>query len=506
MTDEALPDRSGALLAGRYRLVKRLGAGGMGEVYRARNEAVGRDVAVKLLRPEFGANPDTVSRVTREARAANAVRHPNVVDVLDIVEDESGAPAIVQELLDGKDLAAYLASLGRPLSEAEALDLMTPVVEAVGAAHRAGLMHRDLKLENVFLHRRADGSITPKVLDFGLSRPVGENAALRMTATGVMMGTPYYMSPEQVQGHRDIDQRTDVWALGVMLYELVAGQVPFMGDTMGAIFVKVCTFDPSPLRTLAPGVSETYARVVARCLDRDRDQRPADAAALVEELRLARRNATTVVRGSGAPLPATADTLPARPPMAPPAAVQAPFASAPPPFASAPPPPDGASIAPAVSVVPAPPTRRMPRLALVGMVVTAAILGGLAWVATHRDTTPTIADLHATVPPQAPPPPSPPAIPGTTEYEPPTPPAAPAVAHAIGTTVYEPPPSPPSPAVASNGDSSSGRRGRRRRHGHDATAAAPSTATPSSHSAAPSPTPSSGRVVPGGGTDSYDKT
>ena len=421
MTDEALPDRSGALLAGRYRLVKRLGAGGMGEVYRAHNELVGRDVAVKLLRPEFGANPDTVTRVKREAMAANAVRHPNVVDVLDIVDDESGAPAIVQELLDGKDLAAHRAALGRPLSEAEALDLMIPVVEAVGAAHRAGLMHRDLKLENVFLHRRADGSVTPKVLDFGLSRPVGESAALRMTATGVMMGTPYYMSPEQVQGHRDIDQRTDVWALGVMLYELVAGQVPFAGDTMGAIFVKVCTFDPFPLRTLAPGVSETYARVVARCLDRDRNQRPADAAALVEELRLARRNATTVVRGSGAPLPATADTLPARPPRAPPAAVLAPTVSAPPPF-------DGASIAPAVSVVPAPPTRRMPRLALVGMAVTAAILGGVAWVATHRDTTPTVANLHATVPPQAPAPPAAPTIPGTTEYEPPTPPSPPAVA------------------------------------------------------------------------------
>ena len=497
MTDEALPDRSGALLAGRYRLVKRLGAGGMGEVYRAHNELVGRDVAVKLLRPEFGANPDTVTRVKREAMAANAVKHPNVVDVLDIVEDETGAPAIVQELLDGKDLAAYLTSRGRPLSEAEALDLMIPVVEAVGAAHRAGLMHRDLKLENVFLHRRADGSVTPKVLDFGLSRPVGENAALRMTATGVMMGTPYYMSPEQVQGHRDIDQRTDVWALGVMLYELVAGQVPFAGDTMGAIFVKVCTFDPFPLRTLAPGVSETYARVVARCLDRDRNQRPTDAAALVDELRLARRNATTVVRGSGAPLPATADTLPARPPAAPPAIVQTPLASAPPPQ-------DGASIAPTVSVVPPPPGRRMPRLALAGAVVIAAILGGVAWVATHRDTTPTIADLHATVPPRTSPPPAAPTIPGTTEYEPATTATTP-TAHAGGTTVYEPPASPPTTAVASNGDSSAtGRRGRRRRHGHDANTATPTGASPTSSAAPPSTPPPNGRVVSSGGTDRYD--
>ncbi len=280
MIDEDLRDRSGEVIAEKFRLTKRLGAGGMGEVYRALNEMVGREVAIKILKPEYARSADVVQRVQREARAANKVRHPNIVDVLDVFPDTNGAPVIVQELLVGEDLSTFVRARGAALSEAEALDLMTPVTDALAAAHAAGIMHRDLKLENVFLDRRS-GVAVPKVLDFGLSRDIGEDAVSRLTTTGVAMGTPMYMSPEQVQGQRDIDQRTDVWALGVMLYELVAGRLPFEGDSLGAIFVKVCTADPPSLRTLAPGVSAGYVGIVERCLQRDRTNRFEHAGALV---------------------------------------------------------------------------------------------------------------------------------------------------------------------------------------------------------------------------------
>src|SRR5688500_377880 len=141
MTDDELPNRSGEVIAGRFRLTKRLGAGGMGEVYRATNEVAGREVAIKILKPEYAKSPDVVQRVQREAKAANVVRHPNIVDVLDVLDDTSGAPVIVQELLVGEDLASYLKQRGAALSEAETLDLMTPVADALGAAHAAGIMH-----------------------------------------------------------------------------------------------------------------------------------------------------------------------------------------------------------------------------------------------------------------------------------------------------------------------------------------------------------------------------
>ncbi|MBK6529948.1 MAG: protein kinase [Deltaproteobacteria bacterium] len=282
MSDET-PSREGELLAGRYRLQGRLGVGGMGEVYRARNELVGRDVAIKVLRPELCRHVEVVQRFLREARAANAVQHENVVDVVDMGTDSQNVPFIVQELLVGKDLAHHLVARGNRLPVEEILALMIPVVDAIATAHQRGVVHRDLKPENVFLTVGKQG-LVPKVLDFGISKIVqpGEE---KLTATGTAMGTPTYMSPEQVHGASDLDARADVWALGVMLYELASGVLPFSGPSAGAIFVNICIRDPAPLSQHIAGVSPDYARIVERCLRRDLTERYPSAAALLRDLR-----------------------------------------------------------------------------------------------------------------------------------------------------------------------------------------------------------------------------
>lgn len=275
--------REGELLAGKYRLERRLGGGGMGEVYRARNELIGRPVAIKVLHAQHAANSEVVSRFLREARAANIVRHPNVVDVLDIGQDDQGVPFIVQELLDGEDLASYLSSNNGRLSVPVALKFLLPVIDAVAVAHASSVVHRDLKPENVFLHR-VGNTVVPKVLDFGISKIVSPGE-IRMTSTGLMMGTPGYMSPEQIQGSRDIDARTDVWALGVILYEVLSGKLPFEAETPGALFVKICTESPVPLEQVVPDVPAELVRIVGRCLQRDPAQRYANAGELAHDLR-----------------------------------------------------------------------------------------------------------------------------------------------------------------------------------------------------------------------------
>ena len=280
MSDETL-SREGELLAGKYRLQSRLGVGGMGEVYRARNEFVGRDVAIKVLRPELCRHAEVVQRFLREARAANTVQHENVVDVIDMGTDAQNVPFIVQELLVGYDLAHHLEARGNRLPTEEILALMIPVVDAIATAHQRGVVHRDLKPENVFLTSSKQG-VVPKVLDFGISKIVqpGEE---KLTATGTAMGTPTYMSPEQVQGASDLDARADVWALGVMLYELASGILPFLGPSAGAIFVNICTRDPAPLTQHVPEVAPDYARIVERCLRRDLAARYPSAAVLLRD-------------------------------------------------------------------------------------------------------------------------------------------------------------------------------------------------------------------------------
>jgi serine/threonine protein kinase len=274
--------REGLVLGGKYTLEVLLGGGAMGEVWRARNLALGRSVAIKLLRAEHTTEPEIVARFLREARAANLVRHENVVDVIDVGED-GGRPFLVQELLEGKDLGAHLSEVGHGLSMDDAMAILLPIVEAVAFAHGRGVVHRDLKPENVFLARTENG-VVPKLLDFGISHVHAEGAA-RMTATGVALGTPAYMSPEQIKGVRNVDVRTDIWALGVLIHEVLSGELPFKGETVADHFVQVATADPTPLSIAAPHAPSAMARIVAKCLRRSPAQRYPDAGTLLSDLR-----------------------------------------------------------------------------------------------------------------------------------------------------------------------------------------------------------------------------
>ena len=281
-TVETPESRVGEVLASKYRLEELLGSGGMGHVYRAVNESVGRAVAIKVLRREHAQNAQVVDRFLREARAANLVRHPNVVDVLDIGKEDDGTPFIVQELLVGEDLAHFVARSGGRLPVEDVCDLLLPVIDAVAEAHAHGVVHRDIKPENVFLAKSPRGPV-PKLLDFGISKVRAPD--LQATEVGMMMGTPAYMAPEQVQGARDADARSDVWGLGVMMFELIAGRMPFDAPDPATLFIAIATKDAPTLLDVKADVVPAISRVVERCLRRRPDERYPSAAELGRDLR-----------------------------------------------------------------------------------------------------------------------------------------------------------------------------------------------------------------------------
>jgi serine/threonine-protein kinase len=256
----ALP---GAVVAGRFRLERLLGEGGMGEVWAAQHLVTRRSVAVKLVRS--AEDERTRRRVEREARAASAVHHPGILPILDVLELDDGTPALVMELLSGRSLGARLISDG-PLPLVEAARLLLPVAEALQAAHRQGVIHRDLKPDNVFLCD--DGQV--KVLDFGVAKVLAptEDERLDLTLTGEVVGTPHYMAPEQAFGEADLDGRVDVWALGVTLYECLAGRRPFSGANLGQLLRAVAAGRSEPLGVRIAGAGRLVDRMMA--VDRDR--------------------------------------------------------------------------------------------------------------------------------------------------------------------------------------------------------------------------------------------
>jgi serine/threonine-protein kinase len=281
-SDPRSASRVGEVLAGKYRLTELLGSGGMGDVYRAVNELVGREIAIKVLRAEHAENEVVIQRFTREARAANLVGHENVIDVIDVGQDANGCPFIVQELLEGEDLLAYVQRLGGKMPLEEVVDLLCPVIEAVAEAHRRGVVHRDIKPENVFLVKKGAERIA-KLLDFGVSkvRSIGG----RRAEAGEMLGTPPYMAPEQLHAACNADARTDVWAIGVMLFELLSGRLPFDAEEPAVLFAAIATTDAPTLIDVAPEVPPAVSRLVQRCLRRKPADRYPSAAELARDLR-----------------------------------------------------------------------------------------------------------------------------------------------------------------------------------------------------------------------------
>jgi serine/threonine-protein kinase len=264
----------GTVIAEKYRVVRRLGVGGMGAVYEAANTWTGRRVAVKLLHPTFAADADVVRRFALEAQISAQLEHPAVVDVLDLGRADDGALFIVQEFLDGCSLSE-LVGHGKRLAPRQAVEIMLVVLDAVGFAHSRGVVHRDLKPGNIFLARDARGETTPKVIDFGITKVLGGPTGTgEHTQTGVVLGTPGYLSPEQALGdNADIDQRADLWALGAVLFMSLAGRAPFVGETPTAVIAQILTLPAPDVRTVAPNVPADLAAVVQRALAHDRDAR-----------------------------------------------------------------------------------------------------------------------------------------------------------------------------------------------------------------------------------------
>ncbi|MBK6535040.1 MAG: serine/threonine protein kinase [Deltaproteobacteria bacterium] len=268
---------------GRYRVVRQIGRGGMGAVYEAVHSDLEKRVALKVLLPSTASQTELVARFEREARAAARVRHPNVVDVSD-VGVEAGVAWLVMEHLEGEDLSGLLRREGAlPLSRVA--ELMLPVLGAVEAAHSLGVVHRDLKPENIFLARMGDGTIVPKVLDFGISKMAPAGGGPALTSTGIMMGTPCYMSPEQAQSSRGVDGRSDQFSIGVILYECATGRRPFEGETFFSILTAIVEGRYVRPRELCPGLPERFEAMVVRALERSPDARFPSVAALAEELR-----------------------------------------------------------------------------------------------------------------------------------------------------------------------------------------------------------------------------
>lgn len=267
-------DRSlhpGTILLEKYRVVRVLGEGGMGRVLEAEHVRTGRRVAVKLLNPTGDLRAATVTqRFVNEARAAARLAHPNSVDVLDFESDDRGTLFLVQELLHGETLYDRLLREPR-IPWREAIALMLPVMSALAEAHRKGIVHRDVKPENIFLSKAAPGVLVPKIIDFGIARLVETN--LRLTHNDRVMGTPYYMSPEQAMGERELDGQTDVWAVGVVLYECIAGRLPFDGKDLAAVMQAILEAPLVPLGEHDPTLPAGVSAAIERALARDRGQR-----------------------------------------------------------------------------------------------------------------------------------------------------------------------------------------------------------------------------------------
>jgi len=264
--------REGEVLVGKYRVDRILGRGGMGLVVAALHLQLEQAVALKLLLPGAAAVPEAVGRFLREARAAARIQSEHVVRVTDVGTLDSGEPFMVMELLRGMDLSQVVHATG-PLAVTTAVDYLLQACEGVAEAHKLGIVHRDLKPSNLFLAQRSDGSPLVKVLDFGISKAATAAGSVALTATAAFMGSPLYMSPEQVRSARDVDARTDIWSLGVVLHELLTGAPVYRAETASAVMAMIAADPPVPVRAVRPDVPAPIEAAILRCLLKDRAQR-----------------------------------------------------------------------------------------------------------------------------------------------------------------------------------------------------------------------------------------
>jgi serine/threonine-protein kinase len=279
----AAPVTPGDILAGKYRVERVLGAGGMGVVVAATHIDLMERRAIKFMLPTQLGNTEAVERFLREARASSKLRGEHVARVHDVGRLDTGAPYMVMEYLTGGDLRALLAKRGA-LSAGEAALYVLQACEALAEAHGVGIVHRDVKPENLFLTRRPDGTPSIKVLDFGISKHVGDGHDLALTSAEAIMGSPYYMSPEQLRASRDVDARADIWSLGIILYQLVTNNLPFEGNNLTALIADVMFAGYHPASQMNPALGASLDPVIARCLAKDAAARYPSVAELAADL------------------------------------------------------------------------------------------------------------------------------------------------------------------------------------------------------------------------------
>ena len=269
----------------------------MGSVWAARNELTDRDFAIKFLHPKLADNKEALNRFFLEARACGQIKHPAVVDVYDMGQADDGSPYLVMELLEGEGFDQRLGRAG-VFRAADAAAWIAFVARGLEEAHVRGLVHRDLKPANVFFALDDRGDVIPKILDFGVSKATGSNADFVKTTTGAVLGSPAYMSPEQARGDVDIDSRSDVWSLGVILYEALTGKVPFDAANYNALMVAIITKPHRPVVEVAPGVPTEVSQIVDLALSKDRNERITTARELADRL----ESAATKLTDSPLPL------------------------------------------------------------------------------------------------------------------------------------------------------------------------------------------------------------
>jgi serine/threonine-protein kinase len=264
----------GSTLSGRYQITRKIGQGGMGAVYEATHTLIGKTVAVKVLLDKYAQREAIVKRLKQEAQLASSLRHEHIIDITDFGNTEDGRTFVVMELLEGESLAECLSREPK-LPEMRILRIASQAASALAAAHAKGIVHRDIKPENIFLLKRKELDFV-KVVDFGISksmRATGEEDEVRLTQTGMVLGTPLYMSPEQARGDEDLDHRVDIYALGVIMYESATGRVPFGGNNYLSVISQVLNEDPKPVREIRPDVSEEFEAIVSRAMSKDRNDR-----------------------------------------------------------------------------------------------------------------------------------------------------------------------------------------------------------------------------------------
>ncbi|HVY28026.1 MAG TPA: serine/threonine-protein kinase [Polyangiaceae bacterium] len=300
---------TGDIIDGKYRIVRLLGEGGMGAVYEGENMRIHRRVAIKVLHAGVAATGEAVARFEREAQAAGRIGSEHIVEVLDLGNLPSGDRYMVMEFMDGDSLSARIRSKGR-LTPGEAYPILHQLLEALAAAHGAGIIHRDLKPDNVYLLKSRGGKADfVKLLDFGISKfnQMSGDSGFSMTRTGAVMGTPYYMAPEQAKGARDLDHRVDLYAAGVILYEGVTGEVPFNADTFNELLFKIVLEAARPVEQVVPGIDPNFAAIVNKSMAREpaaRFQSAREFQLALEQWAAGAGPQLAASLGAGAPAPA----------------------------------------------------------------------------------------------------------------------------------------------------------------------------------------------------------